>query len=130
MFLCIFSIITFSTPLLILWNNEKLVKKWTLFPPSIRFLIARIRVRVRFSVSLSSMNLHDVSINLVSPRKSPMLCIKPIIKHSILNYYIPSVIFVCRLELFIVPFHYNCTLCLLSIPRRPSIKIIISHLIH
>jgi hypothetical protein len=32
-----------------------------------------------------------------------------------MNYYISSVIFVCRLDPFIVPFHYNYTLCLLYI---------------
>jgi hypothetical protein len=44
-----------------------------------------------------------------------MLGIKPLIKPYILNYYISSVIFVCRLEPFIAPFHYNCTLCLIYI---------------
>ena len=48
---------------------------------------------------------------MLSPIKIPMLTIKPLIKPQILNYYISSVIFVCRLEPFIVPFHYNCTYC-------------------
>jgi hypothetical protein len=50
---------------------------------------------------------------MLSPRQSPMLCIKPLIRPKILNYYISNVILVGQLEPLIVPFHYNCTLCLL-----------------
>jgi hypothetical protein len=76
--------------------------------------------------------------NVLSPRKIPMLSIKPLIKPYILNYYISSVVSVCRIEPFIAPFHYNCTIRLIYIyiyththtPRRPSLRMISSHLVH
>jgi hypothetical protein len=67
---------------------------------------------------------------MLSSRQIPMLSIQPFINPYILNYYNSSVIFVCRLEPFIAPFHYSCTFCLLYILRIPSVRIILSHLVH
>jgi hypothetical protein len=62
---------------------------------------------------------------MLIPRKSPMLSIKSLINTYIFNYYISSVTCVCRLEPFNVPFHYNCTICPICMPRIHSIMIII-----
>jgi hypothetical protein len=70
-----------------------------------------------FIIHLSPMYIHiyvyicvyiniSIYMHMLSPRQNPMLSIKPLIKPCIFIYYISIVMVVCRLEPFIVPFHY------------------------